>query len=78
MFSRRFTHSLTIAVAFFILSSPITYQLVDRLVGGFVTLVIPQSAYLFKVATAGCPTTYGLALHAVVFGVASYYLLHSA
>uniref|UniRef100_A0A6C0CH71 Uncharacterized protein n=1 Tax=viral metagenome TaxID=1070528 RepID=A0A6C0CH71_9ZZZZ len=76
MFSRKFVHSATLAVVFFLLSSPITYRLVDRLVGAVVSAVAPHSAETLKVAHAGCPTTYGLAVHAVVFGVVSYYLLH--
>jgi hypothetical protein len=78
MFSRKFVHSATLAVVFFLLSSPITYRLVDRLVGSVVGAVSPHSVHMLKVAEAGCPTTYGLAVHAVVFGLVSYYLLHSA
>jgi hypothetical protein len=76
--SKRFTHSLFLAVLFFVVSSPMTYQLVDSVVGGLVTSLVPQLASTFKVAMAGCPTTYGLALHALVFGVVSYYFLHHA
>ena len=71
-------HSLTLAVVFFVLSSPVTYRLVDRLVGGLVGAVSPHLAETLKIAQAGCPTTYGLAVHAVVFGVVSYFFLHSA
>lgn len=75
--SKKLQHSLTLAVVFFVLSSPITYRLVDQLVGGVVSGLIPQLAPVFKVAQAGCPTTYGLALHAAVFGLVSYFFLHS-
>jgi hypothetical protein len=78
MFSKKFMHSLTLAVVFFVLSSPVTYRLVDRLVGGLVGAVSPHLADTLKIAQAGCPTTYGLAVHAVVFGVVSYFFLHSA
>jgi len=71
-------HSLFLAVLFFVVSSPMTYHLVDSLVGGVVTAVVPQLGSTFKVAMAGCPTTYGLAVHAVVFGLISYFFLHSA
>ena len=71
-------HSLTLAVVFFVLSSPVTYRLVDRLVGGLVGAVSPHLADTLKIAQAGCPTTYGLAVHAVVFGAVSYFFLHSA
>jgi hypothetical protein len=76
--SKKFVHSLTLAVVFFVLSSPITYRLVDRVVSGLVGSLFPHLEEMFKVAHAGCPTTYGLAVHAVVFGVVSFYLLHSA
>ena len=76
--SKRLTHSLFLAVLFFVISSPMTYQLVDSLIGGVVGSLIPQFSATFKVAMAGCPTTYGLALHAAVFGLVSYFFLHSA
>jgi hypothetical protein len=76
MFSRKFVHSATLALVFFLLSSPITYRLVDRLVGAVVNAVSPHSVEMLKVAHGGCPTTYGLAVHAVVFGAVSYYLVH--
>ena len=78
MFSKKVMHSLFLAILFFVVSSPMTYQLVDNLVGGLVTSLVPQLSSTFKVAMAGCPTTYGLALHAVVFGLVSYFFLHSA
>lgn len=78
MFSKKVMHSLFLAVLFFVVSSPMTYQLVDSLVGGVVAAVVPQLSSTFKVAMAGCPTTYGLALHAVVFGLVSYFFLHQA
>lgn len=78
MFSKKVMHSLFLAVLFFVVSSPMTYHLVDSLVGGVVTAVVPQLGSTFKVAMAGCPTTYGLAVHAVVFGLISYFFLHSA
>jgi hypothetical protein len=78
MFSKKFYHSLTLAIVFFILSSPMTYRLVDHLVGMVVSTVAPHLVETLKVAQAGCPTAYGLAVHSVVFGLASFYLLHSA
>jgi hypothetical protein len=76
MFSRKFVHSATLALVFFLLSSPITYRLVDRLVGAVVGAVAPHSVETLKVANGGCPTTYGLVVHALVFGAVSYYLIH--
>lgn len=78
MFSKKVMHSLFLAVLFFVISSPMTYQLVDSLVGGVVGSLVPQLSSTFKVAMAGCPTTYGLAVHAVVFGLISYFFLHQA
>ena len=71
-------HCVFLAVLFFVVSSPMTYQLVDSVVGGVVTSVVPQLSSTFKVAMAGCPTNYGLFLHACVFGVVSYYFFHHA
>lgn len=78
MFSKKVMHSLFLAVLFFVVSSPMTYQLVDNVVGGVVTSLVPQLGSTFKVAMAGCPTTYGLALHAGVFGLVSYFFLHNS
>lgn len=78
MFSKKVMHSLFLAVLFFVISSPMTYQLVDSVVGGVVTALVPQLGSTFKVAMAGCPTTYGLVVHAAVFGLISYFFLHQA
>ncbi len=74
-FSRKTQASLVAALLFFVVSSPFTYKFVDNIVGGIVTAIIPQFAYYFKVAEAGCPTTYGLFLHSAVFGLVTYYLM---
>jgi len=75
MFSVKFQSAALLAVLFFVLSSPMTYRLVDRLVGGLVTAVLPQFSSVFKVAEAGCPTQYGLVVHSVVFGAVCYYFV---
>jgi hypothetical protein len=75
MFSVKFQNAAMLAVLFFVLSSPMTYRLVDRLVGGLVTAVVPQFGSLFKVAEAGCPTQYGLVVHSVVYGLVCYYFV---
>ena len=67
-------HAAALALLFFVVSSPYTYTFVDRLVGGLARAVVPQAAYFFKIAEGGCPTTYGLAVHSVVFGLVAYYL----
>jgi hypothetical protein len=77
LLSRKAQASIVAALLFFVVSSPLTYRLVDSLVGGVVTALVPAFAPLFKVAQAGCPTNYGLVLHAVVFGVITYLLMLS-
>jgi len=67
--------ALTAALLFYVISSPFTYRLVDQIVGGVVGAVVPQFTSMFKVAEAGCPTNYGLLVHATVFGLVSYYLM---
>lgn len=74
MLSSKVKHAVALALLFFVVSSPYTYKLVDSLVGRLAAAVSPQLAYMFKVADAGCPTTYGLAVHSAVFGVLAYYL----
>lgn len=74
-FSRKVQASIVAALLFFVISSPFTYKMVDNLVGGIVGSAIPQLAHWFKIAEAGCPTTYGLAVHAVVFGLVTYALM---
>lgn len=72
--SARTRHALTLALLFFVLSSPYSYKLVDSLVGGVVGAVVPQLSWTLKVAEGGCPTTYGLFVHSVVFAAVAYYL----
>lgn len=74
--SAKVVHAILAAVLFFVVSSPMLYQAVDKVVGGFVSSVMPQFSSVFKVAMSGCPTTYGIFLHSVVFGLASYFLVH--
>jgi hypothetical protein len=77
LLSRKAQASVVAAILFFIVSSPATYRMVDSLIGGIVTAVLPAFSGLFKVAQEGCPTTYGLLLHASVFGVVTYMLMRS-
>jgi hypothetical protein len=75
LLSRKLQAALTAALLFYVISSPFTYRLVDQVVGGVVGSVVPQFTSMMKVAEAGCPTNYGLMLHAAVFGLVSYYLM---
>jgi hypothetical protein len=77
MFTAKVKHAIMLGLLFFVISSPFTYKLVDRLVAPVFEALVPSSASLFKIAEGGCPTTYGLMVHSAVFaGVA--YLLHSS
>ena len=48
------------AVLFFIVSNPLTYKLVDR-------VITPVLGRVFKTVEAGCPTHVGLLIHTGVF-----------
>ena len=76
LLSRKARAAISAALLFFVVSSPLTYKVVDYLVGGVVLSALPALAPTFKVAQSGCPTNYGLVLHAVVFGVIAYALMH--
>lgn len=75
MLSRKMQAALTAALLFYVISSPFTYRLVDQVVGGVVGAIAPQLTSMFKIAEAGCPTNYGLIVHAAVFGLLSYHLM---
>lgn len=75
MVSRKMQAALTAALLFYVVSSPFTYRLVDQVVGGIVGAIVPQFTSMLKVAEGGCPTNYGLMLHAAVYGLVSYYLM---
>jgi len=74
MVSYKVKSALVAALLFYVISSPFTYKMVDKLVGKVVELVIPSMAFWFKVAESGCPTNYGLFVHSAVFGLVTYYL----
>jgi hypothetical protein len=78
LLSRKAQASIVAALLFYIVSSPLSYRLVDSLISGIVnyTYIGPVLSPIFKVAQAGCPTNYGLVLHATVFGVITYMLMH--
>jgi hypothetical protein len=56
--------ALVAGLMFFIISHPIVYRMVDSLVGGLLGNIASPS---------GCPTTWGLVVHALVFATATYY-----
>lgn len=57
----RFFYSVQAALLFLIISSPILYSFVQKVLGRF-----------FTVAIKGCPTVPGLVLHSVVFALVTY------
>ncbi len=64
--AQKWRYTLITTVIFLLVVHPMTYKLVDSLVGGL----------LFKVASkSGCPTMAGLLLHAAVFTVALRYVM---
>jgi hypothetical protein len=74
MVSTRLRQSIALALLFFVISSPYTYKVVDQIVGTIVGSTVPQLSWALRIAEGGCPTTYGLAVHAVVFGAVAYLL----
>lgn len=75
MVSRKVTAAISAGLLFFVISSPFLYKLVDNLVGGIVGSIAPGLVYWFKIAESGCPTTYGLAVHSVVFALVAYSMM---
>lgn len=61
---KKINAALVAGLMFFIISNPIVYKLVDRLLGGILGPIASPS---------GCPTTWGLIVHSAVFAAASYY-----
>jgi hypothetical protein len=60
----RVLYSIQAAVLFLVIASPPMYRLVQAIFGR-----------LFTVSVGGCPTTAGLLLHTVVFGLLVYLLM---
>jgi hypothetical protein len=62
--SAKLKGAIVAAVMFFIISNPIVYKAVDGVLGGLLGPIA---------STGGCPTTWGLIVHSIVFGAATYY-----
>lgn len=77
MLSMKFKHVALYGLIFFLVSSPYTYTMTDRLVQSLVRSLAPAYAHYFKISEGGTPTTYGLVVHAVVFSAITY-ALHSS
>lgn len=56
--------ALVAGLLFFIVSHPMVYKLVDSVLGNLLGRIASPS---------GCPTTWGLIVHAGVFSLATYY-----
>ncbi len=57
--------AITAGIMFFIISNPVVYKMVDDLLGDMLGRVANPPG--------GCPTTWGLILHSLVFATATYY-----
>ena len=62
--SAKFSAAIVAGLMFFIISNPVVYQVVDRVLGGILGPIASPS---------GCPTTWGLVVHSAVFAAATYY-----
>lgn len=60
----RLKAALIAGLLFFIISNPVVYRFVDSVVGGMLGNIA---------SPGGCPTTWGLVVHSMVFAAASYY-----
>jgi hypothetical protein len=75
MFSSKVNAALTAGLLFFLVSSPMTYKLVDSVIGSLARAVVPGYSHFFTIAHAGCPTTYGLFVHSAVFSIVVYLMM---
>ena len=62
----KWRYSLYTVIVFFIIVNPMTYKLVNKLLGGILGVLAD---------TKGCPTMSGIVVHGVVFLVAIRYLM---
>ena len=58
--------TLIVAGLFFVVANPMTYQLVQRVLGKFVTVASAE----------GLPTTAGLAIHSVVYAALAWLVMY--
>lgn len=65
MVDRKITTSAIAALTFYIVSNPITYKVVDGILGKFFQIADYQ----------GCPTGVGLIVQTVLFGVVTYAMM---
>jgi len=62
--SPKLSAAVVAGLLFFIISNPIVYRIVDKLLGGLLGPIASPS---------GCPTTWGLIVHSAVFAAATFY-----
>ena len=65
--SRKMQVFLSVALLYYVVSSPFAYRFVDSLLGGLLEAIVPSLRHVFKVAEQGCPTHWGILLHSVVY-----------
>lgn len=58
--------ALYATIAFFIISSPVVYRVVQSVLGSIVPIASP----------VGCPTLAGMIVHSIVFYIVAVLLLH--
>lgn len=58
--------TLQAVLVFYIVANPMTYRIVDSLLGGVIGRIAVGS---------GCPTSLGLIVHSIVFGLIVYSLM---
>ena len=64
---RKFQVFLSVAILFYVVSSPFAYRFVESVLGGLLEAVVPSLRRVFKVAEQGCPTHWGILLHSLVY-----------
>jgi hypothetical protein len=64
--TQKMSATLQAVLLFFLISNPFTYRLTNSLLGGLTGRLADPS---------GCPTTIGILLHSVVFGMIVYALM---
>lgn len=64
--SQKVSATLQAVLVFYIIANPVTYRFVNSVLGGMIGRIADVS---------GCPTTLGLIVHSLVFGLVVYSLM---
>lgn len=65
-FNQKVSATLQSVLVFYIIANPMTYRIVDSLLGGVIGRIANPG---------GCPTALGLIVHSLVFGAIVYSLM---